>query len=226
MIEPKLQAILEKADQSLRLSREECAYLLRQPAASPASGAIRATADAIIRRKTGNSAIVIGQIGADIHPCNADCKFCSFGESHTGMPRMRLDKDTLCQKAQEFAREDDLYGLYLMTMADCDCSYLLDAVSYVKSALTGHTQIWVNTGDCDASFYKELAAAGCTGAYHVCRLREGTDTKLDPKARVQSMEHILAAGLELYSCVEPIGPEHTVEELVDAIFLCLDLGVT
>ena len=71
-----------------------------------------------------------------------------------------------------------------------------------------------------------LIEAGATGAYHVCRLREGIDTKLDPQDRIQTMKDIKAAGLQLFSCCEPIGPEHTVDELADNILQCVDLGVT
>lgn len=225
-IASQLQAILDKAAQRLPLTREECRYLLLQPAASLASGVIRSAANALIREKTGNAAIIIGQVGIDIHPCEAACRFCSFGEGHTAMPALRLDKPALKAALDGFRQEDDLYGMYLMTMADSEEALLLDMVSYARSVTPATTQIWVNTGDRDRSFFRELAAAGASGAYHVCRLREGTDTRLSPQARRKTMEAIRSAGLQLFSCCEPIGPEHTVDELVESIFLCLDLEVS
>ncbi len=226
MISEKLQSVIDKARNRERITKEECKYLLSQPATSLGSSIIRGVANDLIREKNDNGAIIIGQVGVDIHPCNANCGFCSFGEGHTAIPTMKIEKSALEKAVLDFSKEGDLYGLYLMTMADTDKDYLLDMVAYTKAIAPKELQIWVNTGDNDASFYEELVAAGACGAYHVCRLREGVDTRLDPKIRIKSMENIRKAGLQLFSCCEPIGPEHTIDELVDNIFLCVDLGVT
>ncbi len=225
-VDLKLLDILDKAGHRQPLTLDECKYLLSQPADSYASALIRGAADALIREKTGNAGIVIGQVGVDVHPCNAGCKFCSFGDGHTSIPVIKLQKEAMQAAIDGFRRHDDLYGIYLMTMADTAPDFLLDMVAYARAKTPATTQIWVNTGDRDRGYFEELVAAGARGAYHVCRLREGTDTKLDPKMRYATMENIRAAGLDLFSCCEPIGPEHTVDELAENIFLCLDLGVT
>ena len=225
-IEPELEAILEKANQRMPLTKEECRYLLRLPIASFESGVIRSAASELIREKNDNAGIIIGQVGVDIHPCQAACKFCSFGRGHTAMPTFRIEKEAMKQAIDGFRRADDLYGMYLMTMEDTPEEVLLDYVSYARKTTPATTQIWVNTGDHDRGFFEELAAAGACGAYHVCRLREGQDTCLDPKVRRKTMENIRDSGLQLFSCCEPIGPEHTIDELVENIFLCMDLGVT
>lgn len=226
MVATKLYDIIEKAQNGNRLTKEECKYLLSQPAESLESSIIRAAANDIIRKKNDNSAIIIGQVGVDIHPCNANCGFCSFGEGHTGIPTIKIEKSALEKAITDFCKEGDLFGLYLMTMTDTDKDFLLDNVAYARKVASKETQIWVNTGDNDLGFYKELVAAGAVGAYHVCRLGEGVDTKIEAKTRIQSMENIVEAGLQLFSCCEPIGPEHTIDELVDNIFICIDLGVT
>ena len=61
----------------------------------------------------------------------------------------------------------------------------------------------------------QLKEAGFDGAYHIVRLREGTDTQIPREKRIATLDAITKAGLDLYYCVEPIGPEHTYEELVD-----------
>lgn len=226
MIERELEIILGKALARQRLSKDECRYILSQPAASYAGSLIRATANALTREKTGNAGIVLGQVGIDVHPCSAGCGFCSFGEGHTCFGSVRPDRASIKSAVNSFCRYDDLYGLYLMTMADTDEEYILNAAEYARSILPKSTRLWINTGDRDKSFYEELAKRGVCGAYHVCRLGEGTATRLEPAARVRSMENILAAGLELFSCCEPIGPEHTFDELVDNIYICMDMGVT
>ncbi len=225
-IDPKLQNILRKTDEGEALSREDCSYLLSFPAHSYESGIIRAAANAISRKKTGNAGIVIGQVGIDVHPCNAGCAFCSFGEGHSCIGSIRPDRDSIKATIEAFCRHDDLFGLYLMTMADSDEEYILETAAYARSGLPKSTQLWINTGDHDKGFYDALSKAGVCGAYHVCRLGEGNTTKLDPKVRVRSMENILAAGLQLFSCCEPIGPEHSIDELVDNIFICNDMPLS
>jgi biotin synthase len=55
-------------------------------------------------------------------------------------------------------------------------------------------------------------------------LREGTDTDLDPEARKKTFRVIKDAGLDFYYCCEPIGPEHSAEELVEQTFLGMEYG--
>jgi len=87
-----------------------------------------------------------------------------------------------------------------------------------------HTQLVVNIGDLDAAQVRDLKAAGVSGAYHVCRLREGSDTALDPEQRKATIRIIKEAGLDWYYCCEPIGPEHSAEELADQIFIGVEYG--
>jgi biotin synthase len=77
-------------------------------------------------------------------------------------------------------------------------------------------------GDFSQETAKTLANAGVSGMYHVWRLREGIDTKLDPDERKKTIRATKDAGLNWYYCCEPIGPEHAAEELVDNIFLGLE----
>lgn len=226
MVKKEIQEILNKAYQREKLIKEEIRTLVSCPEYSYESALIRAMSDRIIREKTENSGVIIAQIGIDIHPCKANCKFCSFGSAHTCVPSFRVGKDTVKEAIEGFTRYDDLYGLYLMTMADTDKPYLLDMIRYARSIAPAATQIWINTGDNDLQFYKDAKAAGACGAYHVHRIGEGTNTSLDPAVRMQSMRYIREAGLDLFSCCEPIGPETTPDEITDEIYRCVDLGVT
>ncbi len=62
-----------------------------------------------------------------------------------------------------------------------------------------------------------MREAGIDGEYHAMRLREGIDTDIDPQQRIKSFEAFKEAGLGIGTCVEPVGPEHTNEELADKI---------
>ena len=49
--------------------------------------------------------------------------------------------------------------------------------------------------------------------------------ELSEEDRIKSMQNALEAGLELYTCCEPIGPEHSVDELVDNIFIGIEMNI-
>lgn len=225
VIENRLREILEKGENGVPLNREDCKYLLSLDEKSFEAGLLRAAASSIIRRKNDNSAIILGQIGVDVMPCPGGCKFCTFGEQHTHFDQVRMPEEELARKIEEFCRHDDLYGLYLMTMHEYDLDHYLKCVELARRLAPPTTQIWANIGDSSLDTYKQIRAAGVTGVYHVCRLREGIDTALKPEDRIQSMHNALEAGLELYTCCEPIGPEHSVDELVDNIFIGIEMNI-
>jgi biotin synthase len=82
-----------------------------------------------------------------------------------------------------------------------------------------------NIGDFDLATAHKLKAAGFTGAYHINRLREGIDTEANPRDRENTLRAIQEAGLELYYCIEPIGPEHSYEELTVEILRAKELEI-
>jgi biotin synthase len=219
-----VEQILTNAVEGHAPTREECLSLLSLPEHSLEAAIVTATADVVSRRRFGNRAMLLGQIGIEIAPCPGNCKFCTFGEDHTTFARARLTLEEILARAHAFADAGDLYALFLMTMHDFEFSSLLATVETVRKAIPGHTQIVVNIGDFDAVQAQELRAAGVSGAYHVCRLREGADTSLDPAQRRKTFGVIRDAGLDFYYCCEPIGPEHSPAELVEQLFLGIEFG--
>lgn len=222
----KLSAILTKVQNGEAPSKKDCVYLLEFDENSLEAAMIRATANDLTRQKNENSAIILGQIGIDVAACTGNCKFCVFGQDHARFPEKRLTDEEIIQKLHEFTDVGDLYGLFLMTMHTYELETMLNAVRIAKRIAPKTTQIWANVGDSDLDTFKEMKKAGVKGAYHVCRIGEGRDTSLNPKDRRKTMENIIDAGLELYTCCEPIGPEHTPQELVDNMFIGIELGCT
>ncbi|HTY47196.1 MAG TPA: hypothetical protein VMB46_05980 [Methanomassiliicoccales archaeon] len=220
----KVLGILEKSKNGTALSKEECKYLLGFNEYSPESTMARAVANDYTRRRLKNAGVIIGQIGVDIAPCPGGCKFCVFAEQHTKFERYTISDAELISKIEDLTGPGDLYGLFLMTMHIYDKEMLLHMIDIAKQHMAPKTQLWINVGDTDLETAKELKKAGVRGAYHVCRLREGIDTNLKPEARKQTMRNMLTAGLEVYTCCEPIGPEHTVEEIVDNFFIGIEMG--
>jgi biotin synthase len=105
-----------------------------------------------------------------------------------------------------------------------DIARLLHTIRLVRDCIPRETQVVVNIGDFDRAQALDLKAAGVNGAYHVCRLREGTDTALNPEQRKSTIRTIKESGLDWYFCCEPIGPEHSPEELAEQIFLGIEFG--
>ncbi len=181
-------------------------------------------ADTVSRRRFGNQAMLLGQIGVETAPCPGNCQFCVFGEAHTTFEKSCLSPQEIVHRATAFGRSGDLYAIFLMTMHEFSLDDLLAVIAQIQATLSTQTQIVVNIGDFDRGQARQLKEAGVAGAYHVCRLREGVDTNLDPAARKKTFQVIRDAGLDLYYCCEPIGPEHTPEELVEQMFLGIDYG--
>jgi biotin synthase len=224
LIAPHLERILKSALDGIPPKREDCIDLLKLPSESLEAGMLMAVADQVSRRRFGNKAILLAQVGIESFPCPANCQFCVFGEGHTGVPTQRLALEEIVDRAVSLTAGHDLYALFLMTMHTFDVDWFAQVVQRVRAIIPTPTQIVANIGDFDFSQACQLKAAGVDGAYHVCRLGEGQDTKLDPTARRATVEAIKRAGMDWYYCCEPIGPEHTPEMLVEQMFLGVELG--
>jgi biotin synthase len=218
-----LRQVLEKAEENCSPTKEECAHLLSFQEQSPEAGILIAAANEISRRRFGNVGILLGQVGIEGASCPGGCKFCAFGEGHT-ISASQLSLEQILERAQAFCAGADLYALFLMTTHQTDFTRLLATISAVRRTIPAETKIVLNTGDLDQSQANELHCAGAEGAYHICRLREGTDTGLLPEQRLRTLEFIRTAGLDLYYCCEPIGPEHTTQELVEQMFIGIRFG--
>jgi len=223
-IEPRCAAILDAALANQGPSKADCQYLLELPMDSLEIEVTRSIANAVQRKRYNNEAILLGQIGIDVFPCPGKCAFCAFGEGHTNFAESHLTIEEVIQRAHSFADGNDLFALFLMAMHTYDFDRLLNIVKVVRTEIPAHTQIVINIGDFDLVQALELKTAGVNGAYHVLRLREGEDTALDPTQRRQTFATIRDAGLDFYYCCEPIGPEHSPEELVEQLFVGIEYG--
>jgi biotin synthase len=223
-IAPSVLEILERAEENCPPTKQECYQLLSYPEQSLEAGVSIAVADRISRRRFADKSMLLGQIGIEIAACPGRCKFCAFSANNPLPGSGQLVMEQILERALAFTEGGDLYALFLMTMHNFDFARLLAVVSAVRQAIPPRTQIVVNIGDLDGNQGEELRAAGVSGAYHICRLREGTDTELHPAQRIRTIEIIKKSGLDLYYCCEPIGPEHTPKELADQLFIGIEFG--
>jgi biotin synthase len=224
-MERKASEILGRALEDRPPSRDECVYLLGFSEASPEATFARGVANDVARRKTGNTGLLFGQVGLELYPCEANCEFCAFGKSHTGFKdRITLDDATIRQKVRDFTKDGDLYCLWLMTMDKYDVDYYSNALKIARETAPPQTLLYTNIGDTDYETFVKLKDAGADGAYHVIRLGEGKYTTISPQRRQETIDNARRAGLALQDCLEPIGTEHSPEELTDHIFKTIEGG--
>ncbi len=222
LLDKKIEGILREALDGRAITKEEGEHLLECPENSLEAALIRSTANQVSRKKFHNSGLLLGQIGVDMAPCDGDCKFCFFGKSHTTVQPSVLATNEIVERCQQFAK-GGAQGVFLMTMHRFGFDWFLELCAELRKSIPQNMKIFSNVGDISLQQMKELHAAGVSGAYHVCRLREGMDSCMDPLQRRATIENIIEADIEWYNLCEPIGPEHSPRELAEQIWLGVDL---
>lgn len=206
------------------MKRSELLKLLSYAPDSPDAAAMRRDADALSRERFRGRSLLLGQLGVERHACPGKCRFCSFSADFFLAEEQKIDPEQLSCRAEDFTRTGGIDALFLMAMHDFDADRLLELAAAVRRKIPERVQLVLNVGDAPSGFWESAKKAGVAGAYHVLRLREGVDTALSPSDRRRTIEQIRSAGLDWYTCCEPIGPEHSNEELTDAIELGNEFG--
>ena len=209
---------LESIDFTKPLGREQAIALLELPLMSEEYYRLLHEANRYSRAAFAGKGQIFSQIGLDAQPCPVNCKFCSLSQYALGgaEPVLKTEDEVLSLARQLI--EAGTKELFLMTTAAYSQEDFLTIAAKVKGLLPKGMNFVANVGDFDLDYARRLKEVGFTGVYHICRLREGVDTEVKRSARIQTLNAVRDAGLTLYYCVEPIGPEHTNEELVDEMF--------
>lgn len=223
-IDAKFMNLIDKIQSGLKINQEECAFLLKFPETSLEAAVTRGIADTMSKERFDGLGLVFGQIGFEVAPCPGKCKFCSISEEFTDFEPGSLSDEEILNAADNFTSSGELFALALMAMHNYNFERVLQVVQMVRAKIPSQTQIIINIGDFSLTQAEELLSAGVNGAYHLVRLGEGKDTTLDPECRKRTMSYIKTAGIDLYYCCEPIGPEHTPEEMAKQILLGVDYG--
>ncbi|WP_010243346.1 biotin synthase BioB [Acetivibrio cellulolyticus] len=220
-----IDSILNDVMNGNLLQKTEALELLSVPSSSEDFYRILSLANQMTREKFNNKGYVFAQIGLNAEPCSVDCKFCSLGKNHYAMESTwKKDPNTVLEEVRHLIKQG-MDDLFLMTTADYPKDEYLEMAKKIKSILPDQMRFVANIGDFEFETASNLREVGFTGAYHIKRLREGIDTTIVPEVRISTMEAIKKAGLELYYCVEPIGPEHSYDEIVDEMIRARDYNV-
>ncbi len=174
-------------------------------------------ANAYARRTFNNQGVIFAQIGVDAAPCSINCKFCMLAADHfKEKNRSHLELESVKHRAKSLVKAN-ASEVFIMSTAEYEPDMFLRIGQEVRKCIGDDVRMVANTGDFDLSYAQKLVAAGFSGVYHICRLQEGVDTQASVEERLQTLDAIQEAGLELYYCVEPIGPEHTNEQIAEEI---------
>jgi biotin synthase len=212
-----IEELMCKSRDGGTFTREELITMLNFPSAGAESFRIMAEASRVARELTEEQGEVHAQFALNLAPCPCYCAFCSFAvKNGIFQEESRISPETAVANARQFER-DGANAIYVMTTAHYPFELFLEMSQEIRRHLQPETVMIANVGDQPPSHCRQLREAGYNGAYHALRLREGVDTSLSPLTRKASIRNFQEAGLVVGTCVEPIGPEHSNEELVDAI---------
>lgn len=219
------QQVYEIVDHGLEgggLSREETRVLFAVPERTKEAALIRWAGQELSLRAADGIAEIHGQIGLNATKCPMDCQFCSFAKSASCRTEdFELTRDEVVRYA-ELHLENEVNLILLLCTASYRFEKLLEMAEAVRAIIPADMPLLVNADDLSLARARQLRDVGVNGAYHAARMREGVDTRIPVEKRLQTFANLREAGLSLQTCVEPIGPEHTVDELVEATFRCIE----
>ncbi len=213
-----IEGILKEAGEGRPIARAEAETLLALSPDSLEAARLCAAANVVSRRRFNNRGLLLGQIGVDMAPCDGDCAFCFFAKSHTRIEPALLPTEEIVHRCERFAA-GGASGVFLMTMHRFGFEWFRDLCAELRQRIPASLEILANVGDIPLGQMRELRDAGVAGAYHVCRLREGTDSCMTPASRIATIDRIIESGLDWYTLCEPVGPEHAPSELAEQIWM-------
>src|SRR5258708_28936061 len=223
-VSPTTRRIVDRALDSEGMSRDDALLLMDLHLDSDDCYAVLAAANRFTHRESGSRGTVYSQVGINVWPCPENCDFCYLATKHGIVTQLHeYSIDDVRTRALDFeaAGADEVY---LMTTANFPLGRFLEIGQDVRRALRPDTELIANIGDFKRKEGLQLRDAGFDGVYHVYRFREGIDTAIEPERRRATFAAIREVGLDLRYCVEPVGPEHTNEEIVEQMCLAQEFG--
>lgn len=220
----RVAELVEKAFEGDGLTDEEMGYLYGIDPLSRDAYFIRWAANQMSLEATNGKAEIHAQVGLNGSPCGKNCKFCSFAVCNGLVKeKVELSVDDVKYYCDEYVDAGANLILMLAT-ASYPFEKILEMTDAARSVIDRTTPLLINMDDMTLEQAQQLKAAGINGAYHAVRMREGVDTTIPVEKRLQTAQNLRTAGMSLSTCVEPVGPENTVAELVEASRRCIELG--
>ena len=222
-VSPHVEEKVSKAFDGSLLNRQEILDLLRIPLPSLDAGWVMASADILARQASRGRAEIHAQVGLNLSPCPNNCLFCAFASSNPVFPRTEEMEVEVAVRLAKEAEAACANAIFLMVTGDYPFGKYIEIAQEVRADLKPGTVLVANTGDFGLAEGKRLKEAGFAGIYHAVRMGEGKDTKIPPETRRTTIQAAQEAGLLVGTCVEPVGPEHSLEEIAEKILIGRDI---
>lgn len=211
--------------QNTGLDKEQLVQLLSIEPGSEEYRLLGRAARTLAREITGDKAYLWGAIGVDFAPCSMNCDFCSLGEAWGITKEVReYDEEETIRQVREYA-EQGVYWIVLRTTEFYSKDQLAEMIVNIRKAVPGDYQLGLNIGEFDLETANRLADCGVNFIYHSLRLGEGKDTRFEPQVRLNTLQAVKDSSLELVFLVEPVGIEHTNEEIAEIALLAKECRV-
>jgi len=216
-ISSRVGDILDEAQDFAGINREDAHFLLNLDVESKESYAVMETANRLSRQQFKGKGENHLHIGVNVAPCPFNCTFCSLTK-RAGIFKKDVDfsEETILAWAK-MGEAQSADAINLMTTGTFSFERLLEIGRLIKKMVS--VPLVANTRDITHREGEKLLDAGFVGAYHAVRLREGSDTPFKREKRIQTIQVLNDVGLLWMNCIEPVGPEHSLDEIVDLMFL-------
>ncbi len=218
-----INKIINKALDGAKLSDSEIASLFKVQDLSEEAFAVQQAGRRFSAELLKGKAEIHGQIGINVGLCPKNCEFCSFAI-----------ENKVFTESTELSTEEVIEGVLSMEAAGASAIYIMETANFpfekyleissaVRAAMKTDIPMIANAGDFDDEGAKALVKAGFKGIYHAIRMGEGEHTRIPIANRLKTIEAAKSAGLLVGTCVEPVGPEYSIEELVEKTVLTREM---
>ena len=211
----KIDEAYQKALSGIVLDKQEIIDLLSVPVGSDECAYLCRKANEAAHVLTHDTAYLWGAIGLDYAPCPKSCDFCSFGAAWHLIkePKVFTLPEILAQ-AREYVR-CGVHFIVLRTTQYYPLERLCEYVRTIRQEIEGSYELILNVGEFNLDMANRLYESGVSGVYHAIRMREGTNTRFRVEDRLATLAAVKESPLKLIHLVEPLGLEHTNEEIAD-----------
>jgi biotin synthase len=219
-----VEVILERGSGGEGIDRQQALTLMALALHTKEAYALMETANRLSRDQFNGKGENHFHIGVNVAPCPMNCLFCSLTQKAGIFQKSVNFSDEQILSWAQHAEEHGADALNIMTTGTFSFNRLLRIGRMLKKAVK--VPLVANTRDINHGEGEALLEAGFVGAYHALRLGEGRDTPLKPENRIETFRVLKDVGLQWMNCVEPVGPEHSHEEIVDLMLLARRYGAT
>ncbi|MEG1500491.1 MAG: radical SAM protein [Clostridiales bacterium] len=173
---------------------------------------------------TKDRAYLWAAIGMDFKSCPMNCDFCSLGEKWGLVHEEKeFSPEEVIALIKNYAAED-VRWIVLRTTEYYSLDILEELIKRIRREAPGEYELGLNVGEFEQKTALKLQKAGINFIYHSLRLREGINTIFDPQDRLNTLQAVKDSPLDLVFLTEPVGIEHTNEEIADNFLTAVHYG--